>query len=148
MKKLLVAAALAACSLPAVAQVGISVNVGDPGFFGQIDLGDAPPPQVVYNQPVIIQRDPGYGGGPVYLHVPPGRERNWRRYCGEYNACGRPVYFVRDDWYNSVYVPHYRDHRDHYDHGRGRYDDHGPDRHDDHGPDRGPDRGPDDRDHR
>jgi uncharacterized protein YcfJ len=26
----------------------------------------------------------------------------------QYNACGRPVYFVDDRWYNDVYVPHYR----------------------------------------
>ena len=25
-----------------------------------------------------------------------------------YNACGRPVYFVDDGWYNTVYVPRYR----------------------------------------
>jgi hypothetical protein len=26
----------------------------------------------------------------------------------EYNACGRPVYFVRDDWYQREYVPRYQ----------------------------------------
>jgi len=29
-------------------------------------------------------------------------------YCPKYNACGRPVYFVRDRWYNEVYVPQYQ----------------------------------------
>jgi hypothetical protein len=26
-----------------------------------------------------------------------------------YSACGMPVYFVTDDWYDRVYVPHYRE---------------------------------------
>jgi hypothetical protein len=34
----------------------------------------------------------------VYLRVPPGHRRNWSRFCGRYDACGRPVLFVRDDW--------------------------------------------------
>jgi len=45
---------------------------------------------------------------PIYLHVPPGHARHWARHCAQYNACGRPVYFVQDRWYNQVYVPHYR----------------------------------------
>ena len=32
------------------------------------------------------------------------------RFCGRYNACGRPVLFVRDDWYTRSYVPAYREH--------------------------------------
>ncbi len=38
----------------------------------------------------------------------PGHEKHWRKHCAQYNACGRPVYFVRDDWYNNEYVPRYR----------------------------------------
>lgn len=129
MKKLLIAAALAASATPALAQVGISVNIGEPGFYGQINLGGAPPPQVIYSQPVLIDRDRG-GGEPLYLRVPPGHEKHWDRHCGQYNACGRPVYFVRDDWYSNVYAPQYRrehgrdhDDRDRHDEGRGRGDD-------------------------
>lgn len=152
MKKRVVAVALAAVVVaPAFAQVGVSVNIGEPGFYGQINLGDAPRPEVIYERPVIIQRDAGYGGEPLYLRVPPGHERHWERHCAQYGACGRPVYFVRNDWYNNVYAPRYRhEHgfdRDDRDHGprRGRDRDFGP------GPDRGPDhrddRGPDGRDH-
>jgi hypothetical protein len=63
--------------------------------------------------------------------VPPGHEKHWNKHCAEYNACGRPVYFVRDDWYNNEYVPHYQHDRD--DHGRGhdKHDKH--DKHHDHG---------------
>jgi len=45
----------------------------------------------------------------MYLHVPPGHEKKWRKHCAKYNACGRPVYFVRHDWYNNVYVPRHRE---------------------------------------
>jgi hypothetical protein len=117
MNKILLAAVLAAGAVPAIAaaQVGVSVSVGQPGFFGEINIGDVQqqPPQVVYAQPVIAQPPPavavavGPPPPPMYLHVPPGYERHWARHCAMYNACGRPVYFVKDDWYNRVYVPHY-----------------------------------------
>jgi hypothetical protein len=106
MKRLLLAAVLAAAAVPAFAQVGVSVNIGEPGFYGQIDIGGAPPPQVLYPQPVVIQQGV-VGGEPVYLHVPAGYAKHWRKHCAAYNACGRPVYFVRDDWYNKQYVPYY-----------------------------------------
>ena len=39
----------------AYAEVGMSVDVGQPGFYGQIDIGDVyPPPRVIYSRPVII----------------------------------------------------------------------------------------------
>jgi len=137
MKKTILAAALAAAALPAfAADVGVSVTVGQPGFYGQINIGDFPQPRLVYAQPVIVRRAPDYDGGPIYLHVPPGHEKHWSKHCAQYDACGRPVYFVRDDWYNREYVPHYQ-HRD---------DDHGD--HDgrgdgDHGHDNGHGRGHD-----
>ena len=129
MKHLLFAAALvaAAFAAPASAQVGLSVNVGEPNFYGRIDLGDAPAPRFVYRRPVVVQGEIG-GRDPVYLHVRPGYEKNWRRHCGEYNACGQPVLFVRDSWYRTSYVPHYQSHRDNYEH-RDNDRDHG-DHHD------------------
>ncbi|MGH8505978.1 MAG: hypothetical protein ACRETM_08430 [Stenotrophobium sp.] len=120
MKRLLFAAILTAVAVPAFAQVGVSVNIGEPGFYGQINIGDAPPPQVIYAQPVLIQRE-AVVGAPIYLRVPPGYQKHWRKHCAQYNACGRPVYFVRDDWYNTRYVPYYREHHGH----RGRDDDQG-----------------------
>ncbi|MGH8460439.1 MAG: hypothetical protein ACRESS_02420 [Stenotrophobium sp.] len=127
MKRLLFAAILTAVAIPAFAQVGVSVNIGEPGFYGQINLGDAPPPQVIYSQPVIVAPAPEYGGvAPIYLRVPPGYQKHWRKHCAQYNACGRPVYFVRDDWYNNRYVPYYREHHGHRDEGDDRGDgDHG-----------------------
>jgi hypothetical protein len=35
---------------------------------------------------------------------------HWARWCGHYSACGRPVLFVRDEWYTNTYVPRYREH--------------------------------------
>ena len=59
--------------------------------------------------------------------MPPGYERDWGRHCGAYNACGQPVYFVRDDWYTNVYARHYHEHgdmrrREYYDDRRGPHD--------------------------
>ena len=121
MKKLFLVASLAAvaASTPALAaDVGVSISVGQPGFYGQIDIGDVPQPVLVYPQPLIIQPPPvGVVLAPIYLHVPPGHARHWDRFCGRYGACGRPVYFVQDRWYNSVYVPQYRREHERYEHG-------------------------------
>jgi hypothetical protein len=66
-----------------------------PGVYGRIDIGNAPPPPLIFAQPVIIQRAPVYvQQPPLYLHVPPGHSKNWSKHCGRYNACGQPVYFV------------------------------------------------------
>lgn len=37
--------------------------------------------------------------------MPPVRTANWGRYCGLYDACARPVYFVRDEWDRRTYAP-------------------------------------------
>jgi len=103
------AAALVTVGLSArAANVSVSVGIGEPGYYGQINLGDAPPPQLIQPAPLVIAPDPRYAGPPLYLRVPPGYERHWARHCLQYNACGRPVYFVRDDWYRNVYAPHYQ----------------------------------------
>ena len=114
MKRLLSAFALTAtvATFPAfAANIGLSVQVGEPGFFGRIDIGGAPPPQVIYPQPVVIHAPPvELEREPIYLHVPPEHARNWSKYCRQYNACGERVYFVQDNWYRNEYVPHYREH--------------------------------------
>jgi hypothetical protein len=101
-------AASAFLALPATAaDVGVSVSVGQPGFYGRIDIGSFPRPVLVYPEPIVV-RPIGVAYEPIYLHVPPGQAKKWHSYCGQYNACGRPVYFVQDRWYNDVYVPEYR----------------------------------------
>jgi hypothetical protein len=132
MKKILYTLLFGACAAPAfAADVGVSISIGEPGFYGQIDIGNVPQPQLVYTQPVVIRRSPEFvSAPPIYLHVPPGHEKHWRKHCAEYNACGRPVYFVRDDWYNNEYVPRHRgggDHDSGHGHGRGHDKGHGHD---------------------
>ena len=110
MQRLLVALAVAAASVSAMAaDVGVSVRVGQPNFYGRIDIGEMPRPQVVYAQPIIVQpAPPGVVVQPIYLRVPPGHAKHWNKHCQRYNACGQPVYFVQESWYNNVYVPRYR----------------------------------------
>jgi hypothetical protein len=103
-----VSAALLAASVPAMAQTNVSISVGQPGFYGRINIGDFGPPPVVYAQPIVV-REVRYRAEPVYLRVPSGHRKNWSRYCGRYDACARPVMFVRDDWYTNTYAPRYRE---------------------------------------
>lgn len=126
MKRILFAVALAAATVPvSAADAGMSINVGQPGFYGQIDIGGYPPPQIIYRQPRVIHRADMHRP-PVYLHVPPGHSRNWRKHCHRYNACGERVYFVKNNWYDREYVPNYQrrhGHRDddHHDGRRGKH---------------------------
>lgn len=88
----------AQAALAGSTNVGVSVSVAQPGFYGRVDIGDQPP-ALIYPQPVVIQQAPvAVYQRPIYMHVPPGHYKNWARYCGRYRACGQPVYFVRDDY--------------------------------------------------
>ena len=90
------------------ADIGVSIRVGDPGFYGQIDLGNVPQPRLIYERPVIIQAPPmAVRQQPIYLVVPPGHAKDWGKHCRHYNACGQSVYFVDNNWYSNVYVPEY-----------------------------------------
>ena len=130
MLRTLFAAVMAAASVPVVAaDVGVSISVGQPGFYGRIDIGDVSQPQIIYPRPAIIRPEPpGVTTRPIYLHVPPGHEKHWRKHCHEYNACGQPVYFVQERWYNEVYVPHYREHGEYRDRHHEKRHDRGHDR--------------------
>ena len=67
MRRLVLATALLLSAGAAWADhIGVSVTLGEPGFYGQINIGNAPPPQVVYSQPVLVQ---------------PAPESVWRRHC-------------------------------------------------------------------
>lgn len=125
MTRFLFVAAMAAIAAPVlVADAGVSVQIGEPGFYGRIDIGGFPQPELIYPQPILVEPVPvGVVREPIYLHVPPGHAKNWRKHCRKYNACGQPVYFVQGSWYDHVYVPRYREiHRG----GHGRH--HGNDR--------------------
>lgn len=112
-------AAVTAASPAFAADVGVSVNIGQPGFYGRIDIGDYPQPQVIYRRPIVIEQVP-MDRAPIYLRVPPGHAKHWSKHCGKYDACGERVLFVQDNWYNREYSPRYReDHRDHQGNDRG-----------------------------
>jgi hypothetical protein len=109
MKKILAAAFLAATaaaplSSALAADVGVSIGISQPGVYGRIDIGRFPQPEVFTPQPVVIGRP--VVQEPVYMWVPPEHRAHWRRYCGQYHACGVPVYFVRDEWYGRHVGPH------------------------------------------
>jgi hypothetical protein len=141
------------CSGAANAQAYVNVTVGGqfaPGVFGQIAIGNNPPPPVINAQPVIAGRVV-YGAPVMYLHVPPEEYRDWARHCERYRACGHPVHFVRvepnDRWWerHNQYLrgegyyrkPEYR-HEDRRDHRRDDREDHRrSDRRDNRAPDRG-----------
>lgn len=115
MKRFLIAAAVAVATVttPALAaDVGVSVSIGQPGFYGRLDIGNFPPPQVIYRQPIVVERV-AIERPPIYLRVPPGHAKHWKKHCHEYNACGERVLFVQDSWYDREYVPRYQEqHRD------------------------------------
>ena len=106
------------------------LGLGQPDFFGRINIGALPrPPKLVFPDPVMI-RPVAVPPAPVYLRVRPGHEKNWGKHCRKYKACGRPVYFVQDDWYRDEYAPEYRrkhgkHHGDKHYRGKDRGDKHG-----------------------
>ncbi len=106
MKKLIVLAlALGAAGLAAAqTNIGVSIGINQPGVYGRVNIGVVPQPALILQEPVVILQ-PRYvrEAPPVYLYVPPAHQQNWRAYCGRYNACGQPVYFVRDEWVRERY---------------------------------------------
>jgi hypothetical protein len=132
-------ASVAALSAAHAQSVSVNATItGEvlPGVYGQVVLGSRPPPPVVYAQPTIVQPPPVVVGAPpvepIYLHVPPGHAKNWHKYCHQYHACDRPVYFVKSAEYGPGYRPDHHDHghhdddhgdHDHGDHDHGHHDD-------------------------
>lgn len=115
MKNIILATVLAAAVPAFAADVGVSIQISEPGVYGRIDIGRFPQPQVVVAQPILVQRPQVVvqRPEPVYMWVPPGHRKNWKRHCHDYSACGVPVYFVQDQWYEQKVK------------GRGRDDDRG-----------------------
>lgn len=120
--KRLAALAITLAAAPAFAQtsVGVSIGIHQPGVYGRIDIGNFPPPPVIYPQPVVIVPTPvAVYQRPVYLYVPPGHQKNWGKYCGRYAACGQPVYFVQETWVRERYDERRHDDDRGRGHGRG-----------------------------
>ena len=106
--------------------VGVSVGINQPGVYGRVDIGNLPPPPVILPQPVIITPAPvAVHRAPVYLYVPPGHQKKWAKHCGQYNACGQPVYFVRDEWVRERYEHEHPGWNNGRHRGQEKHDDHG-----------------------
>jgi hypothetical protein len=108
LKRLVLAAATLAATLPAAAgtsvDVGVGITIREPGVYGRIEIGNRPPPPILYPQPVVIaQPAVVVAQPPMYLYVPPGHAKNWRKHCHRYQACARPVYFVQETWVRDEY---------------------------------------------
>ena len=83
-----------------------------PGVYGRVEFGNAPPPVVIYPEPVLIVKDPR-PLQPIYLHIPPGHAKKWEKHCHKYNACNRPVYFVKSKEYGRDWDDHHHHNKEH-----------------------------------
>jgi len=123
---------LVGLAAPTFAQtsVGVSVGINQPGVYGRIDIGNMPPPPVILPQPVIITpARVAVHREPVYLYVPPGHQKKWAKHCGQYNACGQPVYFVQESWVRERYEKEHGHGGDGGGHGKGHGKGKGKDKH-------------------
>jgi len=132
MKTILAFALAAGIAGPALAQTSVSIGINQPGVYGRINIGDVPAPALYRPVPVIIAPSPVVvERRPIYLYVPVAHQQNWKRYCGQYSACGQPVYFVRDDWVRERYEHEHPGWNNGHGHGKGH------DKHDDYDHDHG-----------
>lgn len=119
---LLLGAITALPSAAADIDIGVSIGISQPGVYGRIDIGRFPQPGVYVGQPVIVvpPRVVVARPQPVYMWVPPGHRKNWRKHCQAYGACSAPVVFVRDDWYEHNVHPQGKGRGHDKGHGKGR----------------------------
>ena len=133
---LLACAAVASVARAQNVSVGVTIT-GEvvPGVYGQVVLGNRPPPPLVYAQPMIAEPVAVVQAVPVeplYLHVPPGHAKHWRKHCHEYHACNRPVYFVRSAEYEPGFnMGRWRAEHEHGHHGEHEHGDRGDHEHGD-----------------
>lgn len=106
MKILAILSLAAAAAVPshAATNIGVSIGINAPGQYGRIDINNYPQPTLLLQQPIIYAPAPqAVYQRAVYLYVPPAHRANWGRYCGNYRACGQPVYFVQEQWVRDEY---------------------------------------------
>lgn len=123
---MLIVGAFISGAASAQTNVGVSIDINQPGVYGRVILGNYPQPVLVSPQPVIIIQQPvAVVREPIYMYVPPGHQKKWGKHCSRYNACGQPVYFVQEQWvveryrqehprWNDEYQKHhgYKKHKD------------------------------------
>jgi hypothetical protein len=100
----LILAAAAVLPAHAATNIGVSIGITAPGQYGRIDINNYPEPMLVNTYPVVYapSRVAVYQR-PIYLYVSPVEQQHWGRYCGRYNACAQPVYFVQETWVRNEY---------------------------------------------
>lgn len=91
------------------ADVGMANDIGKIGqasYYGRLYIAGDAYPATIYRQPIVAAstRTEAEYRHPIYLRVRPGHSKHWHKHCGEYDACGEPVLFVRDDWYQREYL--------------------------------------------
>jgi opacity protein-like surface antigen len=96
MKRLLlvIVITLVAATAAQAADVGVSVSIGQPGFYGSFAIGGSPASAAIYPYPVVVRPAPVVVARPVYVHVPPGQVKHGYR---DYH--GYPVYYRHDGRY-------------------------------------------------
>lgn len=96
---LALAASTAAASAALPAGAYHNVTTGGPlrpDVYGRIEVRGQVPPPVIFKQPVVASSALDTPRrSPVYLYVPPGQVRHWKRNCAKWKACDVPVLFVR-----------------------------------------------------
>jgi hypothetical protein len=103
-----------------------NTGLGQPGYYGRLDTRGYSQPQVLYRQPILVNRG-AVVRPPIYMRVPPNHYRDWNKHCRDYNACGERVYFVQDNWYKREYAQpyqQYNDNRQNDNNGKRRNDNH------------------------
>lgn len=115
MKRLLLISAVsfvALSSAPAMARdVGVSISIGQPGFYGNVDIGRYPDERVVYARPVVTYV-PAVSYQPVYAYP------RYGRYCAP--RYRRHEYYEHHGWGGRDFDRDDGDWRRHDGHGRGR----------------------------
>lgn len=100
--------------------VGVSIQISQPGVYGRVDIGRFGQPVVIVREPVLVVRPVVVAPAPappLYLWVPPGHRKHWQKHCEKYDACGQPVYFVQERWYQDNVMSDR--------HGKGKHDEKG-----------------------
>ena len=102
--------------------VGVSIQISQPGVYGRVDIGRFGQPVVIVREPVLVVRPVVVAPAPappLYLWVPPGHRKHWQKHCEKYGACGQPVYFVQERWYQDNVMS------DRHGKGKGKHDEQG-----------------------
>jgi len=102
-----VALAMAAPLAGAADKSAVITGAIAPGIYGRVDMANRAKPPLVYQQPMFIEPPENASGvvEPLYLHVPPDHAKNWKKFCEKYEACDKPVYFVKSAEYEPGYKP-------------------------------------------